>query len=127
MSTNTRAPSRPASIPTPKITESTRIGTVSRQAMATSATMWPTRMADRHEFGGLRFAGPRLIGLDVVAGELEEDVVERGRAQGEVAHGCHRVEGDGNGADGRGAVGGGDDQLLAARFDAVDAAHPLDA
>ena len=62
-----------------------------------------------------------VVVVDVVAGELEEDVVERRRAQREIAPGPTGVEGDGDGSDRRGAVGGADEELVATRVDALDA------
>src|SRR5262245_34250534 len=69
-----------------------------------------------------------LVGrLDVRAGQLEEDVVERRRAQREVAHrDAAVVEGDGHRADHRGALGGGDHHLVAPGLDPCDAGHGFD-
>ena len=64
-----------------------------------------------------RSCGLLLVG-DAVAGELEEDVVERGGAQRELAHAdVAAVEGDGDGADGGGAGVGADGDLVAVDLD----------
>src|SRR5437588_695139 len=77
-------------------------------------------LADLHRFG-VGFV------LDDVAGQVGEHDVRRPRPQGQVAHVGDAVQGDGDGADGRGPVGGRDDQLVAVHFHAVDAVHGFDA
>ena len=65
--------------------------------------------------------------VEVVAGELEEHVVERGGAQGEVAHPDRRVvQRDRDRADRRRAVLDADGELVVVALDADDAVHPFE-
>ena len=74
-----------------------------------------------------RLSSGSSVALDVAAGQLEEDVVERGRAQGEIAdRDLAAVQGDGDRADRGRTVVGGDHQLVAVRLDALHPGELLD-
>src|SRR6266571_7437586 len=67
---------------------------------------------------------PRVAAFDVRSGQLEEDVIERRRAQGQLTHRHVAAgEGDRSRADHARTIGRGDDQLIAVRLNAEHPRH----